>query len=364
MTQESPFRKILPVIGEQMAQARRAEQARLSNSTAESRPMPANLRYNAWLGDLDLSDPERSPLDDELITLCQSFTGSDPTSRSQFRDSASMDDFYTLLAFGRRSAVFAMRDRETERIVDGFTAIAMIERRRIDSRDALAALSLLNYSGGVVGANMNDLFGKAASLAEPKMSELILGFQEQSEEYRDIRKSWGYAMVETKAGRGFVGSSFNSYQPTYPLDQAALELAQLVKRDRYGPASITLASNLPAVWLSSIDDNELKRALTSVRGVVTIRTDLRPQESPDYKHQALMIFLAELDDETSARSLLRMSQEKQTRPNDFAIAGIQEGRLFCLVVGRSTMVGQASHENQSSIQRFSGVIAEVLKRLT
>jgi len=186
-------------------------------------------------------------------------------------------------------------------------------------------------------------------------------FLKRSEDQRDIRKSWGYTVVETKGGPGFVGWGLKSYQPTSPLDQVGLALAQFVKRDKYETTSITLASDLPAVWLSSVDDNALNHAMTSVRGAVTINADLRPQESPDYKHQALMIVLAELDDETAAGSLFRLSQEKQIQPNDFAMVAAKEDRLFCLAVGRSIMAGKASFETQASMQRFATGIAEALR---
>lgn len=344
-----------------MAQAQRAEQTRLSNPDAGPSPLPTNLHYDSSRGDLDLSDPQKHPLDDELSTLCHRFAASDPAGRSRLRGSASMDDFYTLLSFSRRSAVFAMRERKTEHVVDGLTAVAMIEHGRIDFRDALGALSLLHHATRAVGADVDDLFGKASSLAEPKMSELIQGFLKRPADQRDIQKSWGYTVVETKAGPGFVGWGFESYQPSYRLDQIGLALAQLAKRDKYQPATVTLASGFPAVWLSSVDDPALKHALISIRGALTVNAALRPQESPDYKSQALMIFLAELDNETAAGTLLRLSQEKQARPKDFAMAAVQQDRLFCLAVARSIMAGKPSFESQASIQRFSTGIAAALK---
>ena len=271
-----------------------------------------------------------------------------------------MGDFYTLLSFSRRSAVFAVRDRSTEHVIDGLTAVSMIEPSRIDFRDALGALSLLHHAARVIGASVDDLFGKAASLADPRMSELILGFLERSDDQRDIRKSFGYSVVETKGGPGFVYWGFRSYQPSYPLEQVGLALAQFVKRDKYEPASVTLASDLPAFWLSSIDVAKLKRALASIRAAITINADLRPQESPDFKHQALMIFLVEVDDETAAESLFRLSHEKQARPKSFEMAAAKQGRLFCLVIARSIMAGKSSFETQASMQRFSTGIAEVL----
>jgi hypothetical protein len=351
------------VIGEQMARARRAEQARLSNPKVGPSPLPTNLHYDSSLGDLDLSDPSKHPLDDELSALCHHFAASDPGDRSRLRDSASMGDFYTLLSFSRRSAVFAMRDRKTEHIIDGLTAVAMIEKSRIDFRDALGALSLLHHAARAIGVDVDGPFGKASSLAEPRMSELIRGFLKRPEGQRDIRKSWGYAVVETKAGPGFVGWGFKSYRTSYPLDQIGLALPQLVKQDKYQPATVTLASDLPAVWLSSVDDNTLKHALTSIRGVVTIHADLRPQESPDYKHQVLIMFLAELDNETAAETLLKLSREKETRTNSFAMVALSQGRLFCVAVARSIMGGKPPSETRASMQRFSAGIAAVLQDL-
>lgn len=348
------------VIGEQLAQARRIEEARLKDPNVGPSPLPAELHYDRWLGELDLSNPVKQPLDDELSNLCRRFAAGNPHVRAQLRRAASMDDFYTLLSFARRSAVFAMRDRQAEHIIDGLAAIATIEPNRIDFRDALLALSLLHHAGRKIAANPTDLFGKAASLAEPRMSELILGFLMRSEDGRDIQKSWGYTEVETNAGPGFIGWGLESYQPTYPLDQIGLALAELMKRDKYQPTSVTLASALPAVWLASVDDRLLKDALASVRAAVTISGNLRPQAGPDHRHNILIFFLVELGDETNAGSLLQLARNKRTQVTDFVLIGASVERLFCLAVARSFVADEPSFETPTSIQRFSAGISEVL----
>jgi hypothetical protein len=349
------------VIGQQLADARRAEQERLARGASGPSPLPAHLRYDAWQGDFDLSNPAPSPLDAELSALCQRFAASDDLARSRIRDSASMQDFYTLLSFSKRSAVFAVRDHRRERVIEGLTAVAMIDKSRIDFRDGLQALGLLQYAASAVGEPVEDSFRKASSLAEPQMRELILGFLTRPEDRRDL-KSWGYAEVETKAGPGFIGWDFQPYRPTYPLDQVGLALADLLQRDKYGASRVALASKLWPTWLASVDDNVLKQTLASIRGVVTINATLRPQESPDYKSQTMVIFLAELPDEPAARSLFRLAQEKQTRSNNFAMLAVQESRLFCLVIAQSFVGGTASFETQASVQRFSAPIADVLKQ--
>jgi hypothetical protein len=349
------------IIGEQMAQARAAEEQRLSKPNIGPSPLPTDLNYGAFPGEFSIADPKISPLDNQLADLCHRFAGSGLTGRSQLRHSASMDDFYTLLLFGKRSAVFAMRTRDKKHVVDGLTAVAMIEQDRIDFQDALSTLSLLHHAIKAIGANPADLFLESASLAEPKMSKLILGFLKGSEDYKDIQKSWGYTVVETKGGPGFLGWSTEPYQPTYPMDQIAFALASYLEKDQNQPTSITLASNLPAVWLSSADNRCLNEALKSVRAAVTVDCGLRFQKSNGLAHQTLMIFLVEVSDEAAAGSLLRMSGEKRSRPADHVMVGVKVDRLFCLAVQRSFVAGEPPFETTSTIERLSKGISAVLK---
>jgi hypothetical protein len=321
--------------------------------------LPANLHYD--FDDVDLSDPPEHSLDVELRAICQRFASSDPAGRAKLRDSASMDDFYTLLSFSRRAAVFAMRQRNTERVIDGLTALAMIETKRIDFRDASVALSLLHHSGRAIGSGIDDFIEKAAALAEPEMTELMQRFLRRTEDQRGIRELSGYTAIETKAGPGFVRWNLEPYQPSLPLDQIGLALARLVQRDKYQAATVTLATSLPSFWLSSVDDRTLKRALATVRGAVSISASLRPQESRDSEFQHLVIFLAEMESESEADALLDLSRKKQVRANSFVLIGVGQGPLFCLVVARSFKAGKPSFESQASIERFAPGIAAVLQ---
>ena len=342
-----------------MAQAQPARQTR--PASPKTGLLPAQPKYDRWRGDFDITDPVKRPLDDKLAALCRRFATMGATGRSRLRLAASTDDFYSLWAFSRRSAVFAMRDLLPVHIVDGLTCIAMMEPDRIDARDVLGALSLLYFVGNEIGASSDDLFRRAAALAEPNTSELILGFLKRPEEEKSISKAWGYTVIKTKGGPGIVHWGFEPYHPTYSLDAISLALAQLLKQDKYQPGSITLADTLAPIWLSSVDDSALKRALASVRAVATIGGDLRPQESPDYQHQSMTIFVVELNDETEAGLLLQLARAKQTRVNQFALVAAKEGRMFCLAVARSFVAGVASFETQASVQRFSSGIAEILK---
>lgn len=349
------------VIGQPMAQALKAEEARHSTRPAGKSPLPAGLRYDPSFGELDMGNPVRDRTDDELTAFCDRYAASNPRGRSQLRDDASLDDFYTLLSFSQRAAVFAMRKRGVSPIADGLAAIAAVEPHRIDYRDALVALSLLHHAARVVGANPRALFGKAASLAGAEMSQLILGFLKRSEHERDIQESWGYTAVETGRGPAFLQWGSELYQPTRPLHPLGLAVAELMKRDQYQPTSLTLASDLPAVWLGAVDDDLLKWARGLVRGVGTIEGRLRAQKSQDSRHQTLTIFLTESTDEAAA-SLLRLCEEKRKRPTDFVLAGAKEGPIFSLAVERSFVDGETPVESDADMQRFSKGMAELMRR--
>lgn len=119
------------VIGQEMANGRAAEQQRLANPPAVPSPMPA-ATYGADEGHLGFLNPTPLALDSQLAELCRRTAALEPSARARIRESISMDEFYTLLAFSRRMALFALRERSVGRLRDGLNAIALIELARID----------------------------------------------------------------------------------------------------------------------------------------------------------------------------------------------------------------------------------------
>jgi hypothetical protein len=87
---------------------------------------------------------------------------------------------------------------------------------------------------------------------------------------------------------------------------------------------------------------------------------LRPNEHPSYKSQMLMIFLVEMPDEAAAKELQDISVK--TRSASYSMLGIVNGKLFCLVVGRSVQQGVPSVETPESLPRFAPGITEILRR--
>lgn len=348
------------VLGEEFAKAQQAEEARkLKGGTGKS-PMPAG-EYDRWRGETSLINPTKNSLDSELISLCQRFATSDSQSRAAMRTAISLEEFYTLVNFSNRAAVFAMREQNVDWIKNGLRAIAMIEAERTDPRDILLSIPLLYHSSNRIGANANQHFREAAELSEPNVKELLVGFIGRSNEEKDIRASWGYDEVETSGGVGFIGWGFDEYHPTNDLKKIVIDLGEVIAKDKYQP-SLQVASNLPAVWLESRENPALESVLKKVRAGASINADLRPHEHPSHSSQMLMVFLVEMEDSRAAQELLEMSRRK--RPKDYSMLGVSEGKLFCLLIGNSFEQGVASVETPERLQRFVGPVTEVLKRFS
>jgi hypothetical protein len=94
------FRKRRPhtiVLGQELANARRAEQARVASEPELISPMPKD-RYPQE-DCLAALDPQRLPLDSEIAELCRTAAALDAEANARMRRAISMDESYTLLAF-------------------------------------------------------------------------------------------------------------------------------------------------------------------------------------------------------------------------------------------------------------------------
>lgn len=348
------------VLGQQMANARRKEAERLSAPGVEKSPL-AGRSYDKWAGDFDLSDPQRSPLDDELSGFCRRFAAGDANARCALRRSTSMDEFYTLIAFANRCAVFAIRTREVGPAENGLVALAIIDPSRIDFRDVVTSISLLDHALRAIGKNVSGPFMFAASLADELMGQRLLEFTAMPQAERDIRTMSGYAQVETDHGPGFMRWDLEPYTPTVALDRVALTVSRLLAADNYEPSSVALASKLPPVWLSQGDKPKLEHTLHAIRAGVSMNADLRPSSDYDNRHQVLIVFLVELKTERFADDLYSIAEHTRTKARPFAMTAAVAGRLFGLIIARSMVMGTANHESDATLGRFKAGVTRVLE---
>jgi hypothetical protein len=345
------------VIGQEIADAYEAERKRMEAGKHGTSPIP-EATYDFWRGELRLTDPSRLPLHSQIAAVCRSFAQLDAGSRNDMRGSISLDEFYTLLTFSRRAAVFAMREGRSD-LIDGLTALAMIEAQRVDYRDILVALSLLHHAGVRAGEDPKSVFGGAAALAEPEVSKLMEGFAARRPADRDLRDAWGFDEVETERGVGLMRWGFRRHQSTHDFKRIALELAALLEADRYQPDDPEVATELPTFWFRGVSDPSLDETLRAIRAGATIRGQLRPEVDPSSTSQQLTIFLAELPDQRLAGKLLEMSRQPS---EGFWRVGVAEGRLFSLTVARSFVQGVEAYETSESLGRFGSGIARILQR--
>lgn len=140
-----------------------------------------------------------------------------------------------------------------------------------------------------------------------------------------------------------------------------MRLACVVSSDRYLADSVKVASILPHVWLRSIDDQALQTSLQSVVAGASVSGKLRPGESPDGEAQHLVMFLVETEQESAAQCLLELAQAKARVADGVARLGVRHGRLFCLTIARSFIVGHKPVETRQSITRFEPGVAQALR---
>jgi hypothetical protein len=358
--EEEPPRSI--VIGRELADALSEESKRTAEGSPGPSPMPGR-EYEVDDHALGLLRPREQPLDSELAELTRQFARADAPARAIMRGSISHDEFYTLLTFSQRAAVFALRERNVDRVVEGLTAIAMIEAKRVDWRDGLVALSLLHHAANRCGADADRLFQQAAQLAEPGVVELIDGFIKRSPAEKDLHSSWGYVETEIDRQGGFLSWGFKAYQPTRDLPGAAVAIAELVAKvakDRYRPESVAIATEMPLLWLKTNDDSALEQAMKAIRACATVHVRLQPGVHPMPFAQFFVIWLVETADESASATLLRLSRE--ATPQGAALLGVAEGKLFCLALGRSAVQGMAPLETTATLQRYADGLTEILGR--
>lgn len=357
---ENPSNKT-HVLGQQLADARQQEQVRLKAGHLSPSPLPSG-KYEVRNGEFELLNPSPCELDNQIRKSCKIFPNLSEAERTNFTAAISMDEFYKLIAFARRSTVFALRAKDGDLLHDALSALAIIEAKRTDFRDVVWALALLHHTATAIGLDADALVRTTAQLAEPGTARLFNDFASGSALHKSLKDSWGYLEVETQFGRGFVQCGFRSYKPKADLLSMAIKIASIVDADAYRTQSIELATELPDIWLKTSDPIPLQQALSKVLGGATIDARLLTSKHPEAHAQQFTIFLVETDSPETANVLLRLSQTK--RPRDLSMLGVMLGvvanRVFCLVIARSFVQGADAFEKGDSLNRFQEQIQQAI----
>ena len=347
------------VLGQQLAEARKVEQERLARGDSPPSPFSVDMKYDEWAGHYNLTATSRIPLDDKIADVCRRFAASSSDEQRRLRHAVSMDELYTLMNFAKRAAVLGMRYRDHAAFVDGFTAVAWIDPNRVDPRDIGLTHSVLQGCAAKVGENTVALFRTAATSADPAVAADLLR-QAARAANGTIGGIAGHVIVDVDGVPTLFGSYYQNYRATYPLHRICLELAGLIDADQY-QAEITLHAMLPRIWLAKVDDAALDRALQSVSATADVSGKLPPRADERFSSQLLLVFLAEMIDEGSSRTLLDLARRKLAIKPDTAMFALVAGRLFCLMVGRSVVQGVEPIENSRTIRRFEPPMEKILR---
>jgi hypothetical protein len=345
------------VLGKQFADAQEKEAQRIATGANLQSPLPEK---DYSFKERTLLFPEQNELDRELTSVVRKFIKLSAPEREVFRKRVSLTQFYSLLRFAERHAVFALREKSADLLRDGLNAIAVIEMERTDYRDILGVLSLLSHTARRIGLEPDNEIKHASQFAEPNNSKLLSSFVFQSEDYKDIAKSWGFKEIHTSSGPGFVGWGFRNYTPTVDLFTVALDIRAIVDSDKYTMDDPTLATDLPGVWFGKNQISEIKTTLSDVIATITMHGNLDKQYDVNAKYQGLIVFLAEFGSVKSARFMFDVASKLE--PKTGSILPVVVGQLLCIIVARSFASGIESVENADSLKRFGVGITEALEK--
>ena len=347
------------VLGQQLADARNAERERVASEPIFPSPMPKDT-YAANEGVLASLNPKPLPLDVELKELCRRAAALDADAHRKMRRAISMDEFYTLLAFSRRTALVAIRANSPEGLREAVEAVALIEIARVDFRDVCVALGVLAYAYARIGQSHRPFFEDASKRADPQVAEMLRKQARQSLAGKKLSDLSFLEEVSTKYGPGFVSCGGEAYSPTVDLVSIAVEIAELLESDKYGPVGIQVATTLPPVWLRSAGEAAVQSALDDAPAGASVSGFLRSEFRPREEDHSVLVFLVECADEARASRLEGFA--RNANHSSHAVIGCAEGRLFCIVVGHSMMHGVAPIETASSLSRFASGISAAMRR--
>lgn len=347
------------VLGQQLADARKAENERVASQPTLPSPMPKDT-YPAIECVLEMFNPKSLPLDLELKELCRRAAALDADAHAKMRHAISMDEFYTLLAFSRRTALFAIRANSPEGLREAVEAVALIEIARVDFRDISIAVGVLAYAYARVGQNPRPFFEDASKRADPQVAEMLREQARQSLAGKKLSDLSFLEEVSTKYGPGFVSHGGDAYSPTVDLVAIAVEIAEMLEADKYGPVGIQIAMTLPPVWLRSAGEAAVRSALEGAPAGASVSGFLRSEFRPQEEGHSVLVFLVECADGARASKLEGFA--RNANHNSHAVIGCAEGQLFCLVVGHSMMHGVSAIETASSLSRFASGISAAMRR--
>lgn len=339
-------------IGTQMAQASAAQRRHEEKHGALTSPL-ADLRYSAiesrlwrWVD---------SPIDCQVEQIVTGYAGLSEAERQFARDCLSMDDFYTLYTFARRRALAVLRSGEAKQIESAFISMAMIDIERIDWRDHIFLHSLVCYVGERSGAPVADLSRRSIQLAENESAQAL---KRQPIFQINLAETCGLRAVCTSEGVALFDTDYKDFSPEADLKRIAFESAVVLEENGYQIDSISLASDLPLVWLEGDARSALPKMVRKLSGCVAIHGVPSADPAPMSSGQSLLVFIGEAASETDAFEIATAAQNASN--SNRTELGVASRRIFAVVIQHSWMADTPPMENAHSLEWLRCVFERVL----
>lgn len=235
----------------------------------------------------------------------------------------------------------------------------MVDPERCDYRDALVAIAFANYGIQKSKPNRSELYNQATELANPKMAELLSGFEDRKEEDKSIENMAGYTEILTESGIGFVQFGYEKFQPKVNLSEIGFKISEFIENEKYQGASVSVGESLPLIWVDGEDNSELKEILNRSLGTVSLRAYPKEELCENWISQMFLLYLIECKSPTDADRIAEIANQSESK--NYSKILLNEEELFCILITRSTTVGVDDFENIESIQRFKEPLLKLIK---
>lgn len=347
------------VLGQELADAEQKEQERLESENYNDSPFP-EFNYSKWKGEKSLLNPQVNELDSFIVQLTKQYIKANEAERKDIRNSISQDDIYTIFTFCQRAAIFGIRENGNQSFIENsLNSLAMVDPERCDYRDALVAMAFANH--GILKSllNRSDLFNEAAKFANPKMAELLIGFEARNTDDQSVENMAGFTEIQTESGIGFVQYGYEEFHPKVNLSEIGFKISEFIESEKYQGASISVGESLPLIWVDGEDNSELKEILNRSLGTVSLRAYPKEELCRDWISQMFLLYLIEFENQNDAKRVVEIA--KISKSNNHSKIILSDDEVFCILITRSTTIGVDDFENEESIQRFKEPLLELIK---
>jgi hypothetical protein len=285
----------------------------------------------------DLSRFVDDPADQAVAAVVRDAASFSAEDRDALRARLDADDCYTLLAFAQRRSASGIRDGSLEPAREAVQALTLVTASKIDYRDLSVDFPL--YAVGRLGGDLTEALASAAATSESGTRASFTARAGRAE--RITLKDCALLEVNSRYGLGFLETWARPYAPESDLAGMAVRMADAIDAaHRYTVDSLHLSS-LPEVWF---DRPAKPPGDIPVNGCVSISASLKDGSRWG---PGLLVFLAEVDSAKTASNLIARADAASTldRPRT---AGC-EGRLFVILIGGSSTLGDQPLETQASL---------------